>query len=199
MKIEITDGSSHLVIEVLTRLYPDGDSWNRNWVGITIRAMLPGFQAAFNNEMYLSELGSFHQDLQKIYTELSGSAHLSACEGFLDLAVEIDRTGHLHWTVELIHPLGSGDEAHLKFTMLSDQSYLPSLLAQMEQIAEEFPSKEKPPVGQNRGLGKHEDRLRGLGNVCKTNARFCKRHPDRLRGLRVFPSRGFDRWHLTDG
>ena len=144
MKIEITDGDSCLTIEVLKRLYPDGDFWDRNWVGVTIRATLPGFQAAFNNEMYLSELERFYQDLQKIYTELSGSARLSACEGFLNLTVEIGHAGHLHWSVELTHSLGSGDEAHLEFTMLSDQSYLPSLLAQMEQIAEEFPVKQKP-------------------------------------------------------
>ena len=148
MTIEITDAIAHLSIEVLVRSYATEDYWDGNWVVAHIKVMLPGFQAKFSEGLHLSELHSFSQDLKRLYSELEGIARLVAMEGFLDLKAEIDNRGRIHWSVELSHPVGSGNEARLQFAMHSDQSYLPALLDQIEAVLTEFPI-----VGQSTILG----------------------------------------------
>ncbi len=134
LQIELTDGRGHLFIEVVSSRL-DYESW-----AIThIRAELPGFQAAFNNELILGELQGFHSDLQRLYAELKGTAQLNAIEGFLDVTAEMDTQGHIHWEVELAHT-GSGTWGRLKFEMDNDQSYLPALLDQFETVFKNYPS-----------------------------------------------------------
>ncbi|MES2461035.1 MAG: hypothetical protein V4671_10660 [Armatimonadota bacterium] len=141
MKIEITDGDAHLTIEFTGFPYTDADYWNRNWVSALIMARLPGFWVAFRDEIHLSDLEPFHRDLQTLYTELKGTARLHVMNGCLDLSGEIDHLGHLHWNAEIAHPVGAGNEARLTFAMHADQSYLPSLLAQIKTVMEAFPIK----------------------------------------------------------
>lgn len=148
MSIEITDGTARLTIEVLARSYGTEDYWDGNWVVTPIKVMLPGFQAKFSEGLHLSELHGFYQDLKRLYSELEGTARLNAMEGFLDLKAEMDAQGHIHWSVEISHPVGSGNEARLQFAMHSDQSYLPVLLDQIEAVLEEFPI-----IGQSSILG----------------------------------------------
>ncbi len=144
MMIEITDGTVQLTIEVLARSYPDSDYWDGNWCVTRIGAVLPGFQAAFNGEMELSELQGFHQDLQRLYSELKGTVRLNTMERDIELMAEMDSQGHIHWKVELTNTSGSANMARLTFEMDSDQSYLPALLAQIEAVLEMFPVKKRP-------------------------------------------------------
>lgn len=148
MRIEITDGSARLTIEVLARSYAAEDYWDGNWVVTPIKVMLPGFQVKFSEGLHLSELHGFYQDLKRLYSELEGTARLDAMEGFLDLKAEVDSQGHIHWSVEIAHPVGSGNEARLQFVMDSDQSYLPALLDQIEAVLNGFPI-----IGQSIVLG----------------------------------------------
>ncbi len=144
MMIEITDGTARLTIEVLARSCPDSDYWDGNWCVTPIKAILLGFQAAFNGEMELPELQAFYQGLQQLYAELRGAAHLNTRERFLELTAEINSRGHIHWSVRLADTSGSANMARLTFEMRSDQSYLPALLAQIEAVLEMFPVKGQP-------------------------------------------------------
>lgn len=135
MQIEITDSRAHLLIEVSVLTHSDDDYW----VAAHIRAEMPGFQAAFSNELTLGELQGFHQDLKRLHAELKGTARLRAIEGFLDVTAEMDTQGHIHWTVELAD-VNSGSYARLAFEMNADQSYLPALLEQIEAALQDMPA-----------------------------------------------------------
>lgn len=139
MTIEITDGTAKLCLEVLRYSYPEGDYWDGNWVAVSLRASLPGFQASLGESLHLGELNHFRGDLQRLYEELNGTARFSAMEGFLDLTAEMDALGHLYWKVKLSHPVGGGNEACLHFMMHTDQSFLPPVIAQIEAMIEGFP------------------------------------------------------------
>ena len=137
--IEITDGSARLTIEVARRSYPGGDYWSRNYVVTQITANLPGFRVDFTEEMHLEELEHLGSGLKRLYANLSGAAEFQSSEGFLRIRAEVDRRGHVAWAIEIVHPVGSGNETCLCFCLDADQSYLPPLLAQIEAVQEQFP------------------------------------------------------------
>lgn len=147
MMIEITDGNAHLTIENIEVLERPSLAGEYDWsdgVAMTIQTKVRRFQAVFDEVMYLGELHGFHQDLQRLYTELKGGACLKVMEGFLELTAEINSQGHIHWSVRLADTSGSANMARLMFEMHADQSYLPALLAQIEAVLEMFPVKGQP-------------------------------------------------------
>lgn len=139
MHIEITDSRAHLFIEVSVPTHSGDDYWV--WVATHIRAEMPGFQAAFSNELTLWELQGFYRDLKRLHAELKGTARLRAMEGFLDVTAEMDTQGHIRWAVELADT-SSGNYTRLTFEMNADQSYLPALLEQLEAALQDMPTQD---------------------------------------------------------
>ena len=134
MKIEITDTRSHLTIGFGEPLAPRSRSIDREWAKVTLQAEVPGFQAAFPTEIRLGEIDGFYKGLRKLYDELQGTAQIDTLEGVLRIVATMDRAGHIDWTVDLRYPISSPRAAHLQFEMLSDQSFLLPLLAQLDAV-----------------------------------------------------------------
>ena len=101
-------------------------------------ATAPGFRADFTASLNLSELVDLHEQILLMRTTLQGRAELKAWDGWIDLKAELDRTGHVLWSVDIAYPTGSPG-ARLQFEINNDQTYLPDILNQLNTVLETFP------------------------------------------------------------
>ncbi|SRR5579884_363669 len=139
----IHDNNARLTLELLRRQYPDNeDYWDGNWVVTRFQATAPGFQADFTEGVHLQELVWLREELAKMHATLEGRIEWKAMDGFLELVAEVDRLGHIRWTVKLIYPAGVG--ARLTLEIANDQTYLPALLNQIDAALEAFPLRGQP-------------------------------------------------------
>jgi hypothetical protein len=137
--IEITDGFAHLTLNVQRRESVDAHdcNWGGAWMVTRLRATTPGFQVDFTASLHLNELVELREQVRQMHSTLQGEAELEAMDGWLDLKAEMDRTGHVHWSVEITHPTGSPG-ARLQFEINNDQTYLPDILNQIDAVLATF-------------------------------------------------------------
>ena len=105
---------------------------SNGWAEVQITAETPGFRADFYESILFWELDGLREDLRRMHTELKGEATWQPVGSFLDLKAVMNKMGHIHWSVELTRL--SESMATLYFEMNSDQSYLPTLIDQIDAI-----------------------------------------------------------------
>jgi hypothetical protein len=128
-KIEIT---------ILKRNFPElEDFWDSNWLSAALEIKIPGFHVTFPFELRTDEIESFLDDLLKMNKTLKGKAILSSLEGFIHFEGRVNRTGTISWEAEVKYPLKDGVE--LTFTYSSDQSFLPKLILELQQVMMKYP------------------------------------------------------------
>lgn len=136
--ILITGHTAHLALEMQRRESTNSsDYWDGNWIVIRFQATVPGFHADFNATVHLREIVELRKQLTAMYTALEGRVEWKAMDGVLELAGEMDRLGHIQWTIELIYPTGVG--ARLLLEIHNDQTYLPAILNQIDDCLEAYP------------------------------------------------------------
>ena len=136
--ILVAGDAARLTLEMQHREYPEStDYWDANWVVTRFFATAPGFRADFVESVHLSEVISLRKGLAKMHARMEGAVEWKAMDGFLELTAEMDKLGHIHWTIDLIYPAGVG--ARLSLELENDQTYLPALLNQIDDILEAFP------------------------------------------------------------
>lgn len=115
------------------------DYWDGNWLNIT--AQCTGDSAFVHTSgpiIHLSEVRKLLVECKQIYTSLSGNAHLKCMEPYIDLKIEMLNLGHCELQVSITpdHLY----QNHL-FIFDLDQSYLPSLIKNLELILASYPLK----------------------------------------------------------
>ncbi len=139
----VNSNGTKVTIDILHRNCPDSDDyWDGNWLNANIKVSLPGYQASFNGDIRTDEVRAFLEGCKKMDQTLSGSVKFSSMEEIIELNGEIDRTGQIEWSGKTTYPVGTG--ATLTFKFLSDQSFLETLISELELIMSQFPVKGKP-------------------------------------------------------
>lgn len=143
MKFFLLGQETKVEIDGLYRNYPNStDYWDANWVNATIKIEIPGYKVSFNADLRTDELRKFLNDLKSIRQSLRGKASLTNLDGYLEFEGEIDKFGKIKWNAETCYPAGYG--AVLEFEFESDQTYLNTLIKELDDIITHFPVIGKP-------------------------------------------------------
>jgi hypothetical protein len=115
--------------DVLTLRFPRADD---DWLTTEGSVELGWLNARFAGALLIGELVAFRAALEQLYKGLYGTACLAAIEAFLTLTVEGDGHGHIIWTVQVWYPVGM--ESRLSFVLEQDQTFLPSVLRDFDDV-----------------------------------------------------------------
>lgn len=143
MNFYILGEETKVEIGILHRNYPNSsDYWDGNWVTSKIHIEIPGYLVRFSANLRTDELADFAKELKAMNRSLKGKASLKNLDGYVNFECEIDKLGGLAWTCEACYPAGYG--AVLSFEFGSDQSFLPGLINELDDILMVFPVIGKP-------------------------------------------------------
>lgn len=143
MKFHLYGNETTIQIDVLNRNFPNSnDYWDGNWVTSNVNMEIPGYCVSFVADLRTDELRDFLNELQTMNTTLKGKTILKNLDSFLHFEAEIDKLGKVKWSIETQYLSGYG--AILNFQFKSDQSYLPKLIKELEDILLIYPVIGKP-------------------------------------------------------
>lgn len=148
--IEIRGDGTFVRLGFSHRAYPEAqDYWDGNWVVTRIQAESQGFRADFTDQVHLGDVVQFYEQVMSLHATLSGEATLAMMEEYLTVTGTLDARGGLHWSAMLAQPFRRDNR--LQFTFWADQSYLPALIQQLENVLSEFEVRGRSP---SRGAGR---------------------------------------------
>ena len=132
------DTGEHLKIAVLRRCCAEyQDVWDGNWLNADVSAFVGGFVAKVAVCLRTDEFEQFCKELGPLYDSLDGSAAFTSLEHCLTIKVDGDGIGHFRVQCELSDAPSSPNR--LSFELAFEQTELPTMLAQLDAILEEFP------------------------------------------------------------
>jgi len=135
--IEIRGEGTSVRLDFQQRAYPKAqDYWDGNWVVTRIETEAQGFRADFTDQVHLGDVVRFYEEVMNLHVTFSGEVTLAMMEEYLTVAGRLDARGGLHWSVLIKHPVKRNTQ--LQFTFRADQSYLPELIQQLENVLIEF-------------------------------------------------------------
>jgi hypothetical protein len=138
MKFSILGEGAEIIVDVLNRKYPEFDDyWDGNWLNSTINIIIPGYRVLFPADIRADDIHRFYNQLKELNKSLKGTAVFENIEGIIELKAAINKLGRIEWQGKTTFPVGTG--ATLEFQFRSNQSYLPSLISQIEKIAICYP------------------------------------------------------------
>jgi hypothetical protein len=143
MKFHLIGMETKIELDVLGRSHPHStDFWDGNWVTTNYEIGIPGYTVSFLGNLRTDEISDFSNDLKSMNQHLRGKAVLSNMDNFLHIVGKMDVLGKITWAVETCYPAGYG--ATLKFEFEADQSYLMTLIRELDNILKNFPVIGKP-------------------------------------------------------
>lgn len=122
------------------RQFPKSDDyWDGNWLDILARCTANSSVVQVDGSiLHLTELHELMVECKQIYNTLSGEAELKCMEPNIGLKIKMKNRGHCELTVS-ITPDHLYQEHSFIFDL--DQSYLPPVLKDLEQILYSYPMK----------------------------------------------------------
>jgi hypothetical protein len=129
-----TDAGDHLMVEINGR--PDERD---DWVSATISVHAGAFWASIDATLVTCDFPRFRRQLESLYKTLSGSANFDTIEHQLQIECAGNERGGIAINGTVKDRIGDGNELRFRFDI--DQTYLPILIAELEDIESEFPNK----------------------------------------------------------
>lgn len=139
---EITLGGTHQYIRIRVegQENPSAEVFDDSqWLVAGVQVRAGGMSADVPRAaLRIDELQGFSDELNEVYRTLTGSAHLTSIENWIDLRIEPRTNGSLH--VEGLVQDHSGIGNTLRFTLADlDQTHLPPLSADLHQALSRYP------------------------------------------------------------
>ena len=135
---EITDRSDIIRIEPIGWTHSNADhDWDKNWVHAKIAVKGGAFRGQFCCDLMTTEFELFKRELTTVYKTLNGIARFKTLEGQVEIIIQGDGYGHFNANCEAIDDPGSGNK--LKMNLTFDQTYIPDLIRQLNNIVKLFP------------------------------------------------------------
>lgn len=137
MNFTITGEAAKIVVDLISRNdQRTEDYWDANWIYTKIEIVIPEYQACLAGDLRTDEISSFLEGLRNLSNSSSTCAELTTLEELIHLKATISKIGQIKWRGK-----AKGEKGVLDFEFLSDQSYLPQLISQLELVMQEFPVK----------------------------------------------------------
>jgi hypothetical protein len=112
-----------------------GEYYDDNWVNVKVSIAAGAFTGTFDAAFLTHDFVRFRAELQSLHEKLKGEAIFSTLEEQLFIKLTVDEVGRI--AVEgmaMDHP-----GVELKFVFDLDQSYLPKIISDLDEIVTEFP------------------------------------------------------------
>jgi hypothetical protein len=124
------------------------DYWDGNWVESEIELDIRPWRATYKANLRTEEFSRFHDQVREMYDGARKEATFEPMEPWLSLALELDTLGHIAIKGDA-GPEGFGKifgQVRLNFHLTGDmdQTDLPPLIAKLDELAREFPTKGRP-------------------------------------------------------
>jgi len=128
------------------RQFPEAsDYWDANWLMIRARMEASGARVECSGPILMTtDIREFRDQLASMINTLAGEATLNGLEPELDVVLRMGGLGHIGGTIEIT---ADHLNQHHRFTVETDQSYLPALLRSCDAILERFPVTGVPDQG----------------------------------------------------
>ena len=136
-----TDAGDHLIVEIKGR--PDERD---DWLSATISVHVGAFSASIDATFVTCDFPRFRRQLESLYKTLSGSAHFDTIERQLQIECVGNERGGIAINGIVRDRVGDGNELRFRFDI--DQTYLPRLLSELQDIESDFPNKIHPAFPQ---------------------------------------------------
>jgi len=133
-----SERDNHVGIDVLARPNAASPSpWDHDWLTVRIRVAGGAFSGGYEATIRTHDLARFRGELADLHGRLSGTATFSCDENWLHLEVKGDGRGHIDVRCEARDDPTFG--ACLQYTIAIDQTYLPKVLAELDEVLAHFP------------------------------------------------------------
>jgi hypothetical protein len=133
-----TNEDDQLVITVTGRMHPGRtDYWDGNWLVTPLELRVGGFTGRIMAALRANELLSFRDQLRTLYDTLTGQATLDSIEHWIHLDFEGDGAGHVAVKGMVKDEPGMGNTLRLSLDL--DQTFLPMILEQLDEVDRAFP------------------------------------------------------------
>ena len=134
---EIIDGSDILKVEPLEWANPNSDNdWDKNWIRSRVTVKGGAFSGKFLCSLYSWDFELFKRSLKKAYDNLEETATFATMEEQIQINCFGDGLGHFKVDCKTMDQAGTGNE--LRFKMSFDQTTIPNLVIQLDNITRAF-------------------------------------------------------------
>ena len=131
--------SECLTLEFHGRLNPDSlDFWDGNWVRCKILVRVPAFEGTLDGSVRIDEIARFRNQVVDLYRMLNGVAAFETLEKWFWIRMIGDERGHVRLTGHMSDDPVDGNI--LSFRLILDQTFLPSLMKQLQLVLDLYPA-----------------------------------------------------------
>jgi hypothetical protein len=127
-------------IKVLTKgfSYPNSsDDYDSQWIKCYIDLKAGVFSANYKAEFMTVDFKQFKKGLEYLYEHLDRTAKFEGLEGYLKITLKGDGIGHMEVFCEASEQPGY-HESTLSFYLDIDQTFIPQLIRQLDEIIDSF-------------------------------------------------------------
>ncbi|MGV3546071.1 MAG: WapI family immunity protein [Pedobacter sp.] len=135
---EISGNGNFVKINLIGFSHPNAElDWDKNWVKVFVEVKAGAFSGEFDADLMTTDFASFRNELEELYSKLTGTATFSTLEDQVNIKVIGDGIGHLKAECYVMDSPGLG--SILQFEIDFDQTYIPNVIRQIEKIINRFP------------------------------------------------------------
>lgn len=135
---ELTESRSFIRLELMNSIYPNAELvWDRNWVKSNVSVRVGGFSGQFETDLRTNDFEKFKKDLVILYDKLDGTASFDTLEGQVNITIKGDGIGHFEAACVVMDKPGTGNT--LEFELNFDQTSIPEILQQLDNISTKYP------------------------------------------------------------
>ena len=135
---EITESGNSIRIELIKYSHSNTEmDWDANWVRGFVKVKGGKFTGEFCAELMTIDFVNFKNELGKLYEKLNGIATFKTLESQVEITIIGDGIGHLIAKCKVMDKAGIGNK--LEFEIDFDQTHIPKILNQLENINDKYP------------------------------------------------------------
>jgi hypothetical protein len=141
--------ADHIAIRCLWRTHPEAnDYWDGNWVDSEVIVNIEPWRATYRANLRTDEFSRFRDQLREMYEGRREEASFDPMEPWLMLTLAIDGLGRIAIEGDT-GPEGGGKvfgqvRLHFRLEDGMDQSDLPQLITQLDELERNFPTRGRP-------------------------------------------------------
>ncbi|WP_350977837.1 hypothetical protein [Shewanella sp. AC34-MNA-CIBAN-0136] len=127
-------------VEITVEQYqhsPSSESFDDNWLICSVSVSFGSFSGKFPASFQTYDFVKFSKEVQKLYACLKGTATFDSLEGQLEIKLTGNGRGGIELEGNCMDSVGVGNK--LKFSTGFDQTYLQSIIEDLDEILEGFP------------------------------------------------------------
>ena len=136
---EISDGNNQVKVIPKNFIYPDAElEFDSYWLKSDVIVKAGAFSGCYEADFMSVDFAKFKNELEYLYNHLDSTAIFEGSERYLKIVLNGDGLGHLEVFCQASNNPGWMPN-DLEFFLSIDQTYIPPLLRQLENIILKFP------------------------------------------------------------